>query len=110
MAVLQISSFNAESPLIDYLTLFVDSSDGDLKIKDYFGVVQPVSEYISGGGGSVYFNPDQFTGTGASALDPINVKLQTSGEDAVLTYNTNGLGVALASTTLPTATRVNAWS
>jgi hypothetical protein len=107
--VLRVSTINAEAPVIDALTIFVDVADGELKIKDYYGAIQLVSDYISGGGAG-YFNPDQFTGTGASALDPINIKLQTSGEDAVLTYTTDGLGVALASTTLPTATRVNAWS
>jgi hypothetical protein len=107
--VSRVSTINAEAPVIDALTIFVDVADGELKIKDYFGAIQLVSDYISGGGAG-YFNPDQFTGTGSSALDPINIKLQTSGEDAVLTYTTDGLGVALASTTLPTATRVNAWS
>jgi hypothetical protein len=108
--VSRVSTINAEAPVIDALTIFVDIADGELKIKDYFGVVQLVSDYISGGGGSVFFNPDQFTGTGTSVGDAINVKLQTSGENAVLTYNSDGLGVNLASSTLPTATRVNAWS
>lgn len=101
----------AQAPNSNALALFLDGADGVMKVKDIRGVVAPLSDYVSGGGGgSVFFNPDQFTGTGTSIADPINIKLQTTGEDAVLTYTSNGLGVSLASTTLPTATRVNAWS
>jgi hypothetical protein len=107
--VLRVQANIVDVPSTSFLYIFVDVSDGELKIRDYYGNTQLVSDYISGGGAG-FFNPDQFTGTGASALDPINIKLQTTGEDAVLTYTTDGLGVALASTTLPTATRVNAWS
>ena len=108
--VIKIQPSIVDVPTTSQLWIFVDVTDGELKICDYYGNIQLVSDYISGGGGASFFNPDQFTGTGLTAEDPINIKLQTTGEDAVLTYNSNGLGVALASTTLPTATRVNAWS
>jgi hypothetical protein len=101
----------AQAPNSNALALFLDGADGVMKVKDIRGVVAPLSDYVSGGGGSsVFFNTDQFTGAGTSIGDPINIKLQTSGDNAVLTYDSNGLGVSLASTTLPTATRVNAWS
>jgi hypothetical protein len=102
----------AQAPNSNALALFLDGADGVMKVKDIRGVVAPLSDYVSGGGGggSVFFNTNQFTGAGTSVGDPINIKLQTTGEDAVLTFNSNGLGVALASTTIPTATRVNAWS
>jgi len=53
MTELAFASVNlAQAPNGNALALFLDGADGVMKVKDIRGVVAPLSDYVSGGGGS----------------------------------------------------------
>lgn len=91
------------------LVLFVDNDDSELKVKDYLGNVFLFSDVFNGSSSTIYFNQDNFSGDGTQS-NPINVKLQTTGANAALVSSTDGLGVDLAASTLPTPTAANTWT
>jgi hypothetical protein len=53
MTVTKSAQNNLTSPNGNSLALFVDITDNILKLKDINGNIQPLSDYISGGGGTV---------------------------------------------------------
>jgi len=62
MAVLSKSDRqNILSPSGNSLGIFVDDATGVLTLKDVYGVIEPISNYISGGGGSSVYAGDSPT-------------------------------------------------
>ena len=75
MTVTKSSQNNLTSPNGNSLALFVDITDNILKIKDINGNIQPLSDYISGGGGGV-----TSVGITSSSLTVTNSPITTSGD------------------------------
>ena len=75
MTVTKSAQNNLTSPNGNSLALFVDITDNILKIKDINGNIQPLSDYISGGGGGV-----TSVGITSSSLTVTNSPITTSGD------------------------------
>ena len=74
MTVTKSAQNNLTSPNGNSLALFVDITDNILKIKDINGNIQPLSDYISGGGGVTS------VGITSSSLTVTNSPITTSGD------------------------------
>ena len=57
----------AQAPNSNALALFLDGADGIIKVKDIRGVVAPLSDYVSGGGGGAVWG--QITGNLSNQTD-----------------------------------------
>jgi hypothetical protein len=75
MTVTKSAQNNLTTPNGNSLALFVDITDNILKIKDINGNIQPLSDYISGGGGGV-----TSVGITSSSLTVTNSPITTSGD------------------------------
>jgi hypothetical protein len=76
MTVTKSAQNNLTSPNGNSLALFVDITDNILKIKDINGNIQPLSDYISGGGGGTVTS----VGITSSSLTVTNSPITTSGD------------------------------
>jgi len=77
MTVTKSAQNNLTSPNGNSLALFVDITDNILKIKDINGNIQPLSDYISGGGGGGSVTS---VGITSSSLTVTNSPITTSGD------------------------------
>ena len=96
----------AQAPNSNALALFLDGADGVMKVKDIRGVVAPLSDYVSGGGGGGSAVWGDITGTLSNQDDlqeALDEKSDLVTEDVTCNIST-GLGGISNNQTIPAGT------
>ena len=75
---------NITSPNGNSLAVFVEGTTGEMKVKDVNGNIQPLSDFVSGGGTS----PFEYNANG-SGIEPILGTNDASGTNATIGGGTN---------------------